>query len=237
MNFVILDQANIKLRHAIVYGIHGFEPLHKTLNDVWMPDVKRNQLPTVLAGLAPVRSLVNIGTGVANVVTIPVREYKKDGRIVRSVQKGAYQFGKQTASELARFGAKMAIGTQNLLSGAEGLLSPSAASHSPSNRYLSTSPNSWDSTDPDAEERERRAFSAYADQPLGVLSGLRSARRHLEHDLLTARDALIAVQGEVLESERLKARLSKMQLERELLEAKVAALEGGRPLARRRSRP
>lgn len=200
MNFVILDQANIKLRHAIVYGIHGFEPLHKTLNDVWMPDVKRNQLPTVLAGLAPVRSLVNIGTGVANVVTIPVREYKKDGRIVRSVQKGAYQFGKQTASELARFGAKMAIGTQNLLSGAEGLLSPSAASHSPSNRYLSTSPNSWDSTDPDAEERERRAFSAYADQPLGVLSGLRSARRHLEHDLLTARDALIAVQGEVLES-------------------------------------
>lgn len=44
-------------------------------------------------------------------------------------------------------------------------------------------------------------------------------------------------EGEVLESERLKARLSKMQLERELLEAKVAALEGGRPLARRRSRP
>jgi autophagy-related protein 2 len=33
-----------------------------------------------------------------------------------------------------------------------------------------------------------------------VLAGLKSARRYLEHDLLTARDALIAVQGEVLES-------------------------------------
>lgn len=32
-------------------------------------------------------------------------------------------------------------------------------------------------------------------------------------------------------------RLGEMLLERELLEAKVAALEGGRPLARRRSRP
>jgi transposase-like protein len=42
--------------------------------------------------------------------------------------------------------------------------------------------------------------------------------------------------GEALESERLKARLGEMLLERELLEAKVAALEGGRPLARRRSR-
>ena len=193
MNFVILDQANIQLRHAIVYGIRGFEPLHKTLNDVWMPDVKRNQLPTILAGLAPVRSLVNIGTGVRDVVAIPIREYKKDGRIVRSVQKGAFHFGRTTASELARLGAKVAIGTQNLLSGAEGLLAP------PNQRV----PHSSDrpaSSDPNDEDREPRAFSAYADQPLGVLSGLRSARRYLEHDLLTARDALIAVQGEVLES-------------------------------------
>ena len=46
-------------------------------------------------------------------------------------------------------------------------------------------------------------------------------------------------EGEALESERLKARLGEMLLERELLEAKIAALEarGSGPLARRRSRP
>jgi transposase len=43
--------------------------------------------------------------------------------------------------------------------------------------------------------------------------------------------------GEGLESERLKAKLGEMLLERELLEAKIAALEAHRPLARRRSRP
>ena len=44
--------------------------------------------------------------------------------------------------------------------------------------------------------------------------------------------------SEALESERLKARLGEMLLERELLEAKIAALEarGPGPLARRRSR-
>ena len=42
--------------------------------------------------------------------------------------------------------------------------------------------------------------------------------------------------GEALESERLKARLGEMLLERELLEAKIALLESGRPLAQRRSR-
>ena len=194
MNFVILDQANIRLRHAIVYGIRGFEPLHKTLNDVWMPDVKRNQLPTILTGLAPIRSLANIGTGVRDVVAIPIKEYKKDGRIVRSVQKGAFQFGKTTASELARLGAKVAMGTQNILSGAEGLLGP-PSSQAPSDRAKNLTSDADDD-----EDRENRAYSAYADQPLGVLAGLKSARRYLEHDLLTARDALIAVQGEILES-------------------------------------
>jgi transposase len=42
--------------------------------------------------------------------------------------------------------------------------------------------------------------------------------------------------GEEFESERLKARLGGMLLERELLEAKIAILEDGRPLVRRRSR-
>jgi hypothetical protein len=45
--------------------------------------------------------------------------------------------------------------------------------------------------------------------------------------------------GEGLQSERLKAKLGEMLLERELLEAKIAALEARAPgpLARRRSRP
>ncbi len=42
--------------------------------------------------------------------------------------------------------------------------------------------------------------------------------------------------GDDLESERLKAKLGEMLRERELLEAKIAALEANRPLARRRSR-
>ena len=196
MNFVVLDTANIRLQHAIIYGIRGFDPLHKTLNDVWMPDVTRNQLPTILAGLAPVRSLVNIGTGVRDVVAIPIREYQKDGRIVRSIQKGAFRFGKTTVSEFARLGAKVAIGTQNLLTGAEGLLSPSGTSSSRRRQ----NEEGWHDLDVDERASEQHAVSAYSNQPLGIFSGLRHARRHLEHDLLTAKDALIAVQGEVLES-------------------------------------
>ncbi len=57
---------------------------------------------------------------------------------------------------------------------------------------------------------------------------------------LAAGEASLAARradGEALEGDRLKARLGEMLLERELLEAKIAALEANRPLAPRRRRP
>lgn len=66
-----------------------------------------------------------------------------------------------------------------------------------------------------------------------TLSGWRDA-------FLAAGEASLAtrpIDGEELESERLKARLGEMLLKQELMEAKIAALEGGRPLVRRRPRP
>lgn len=181
-NFVILDRAAIKLKHVIVYGVKGFDALHPTLSDIWTPDVIKNQLPGVLAGLAPLRSFVSLGAGVRDIVAIPVREYKKDGRLVRSVQKGAFHFAKTTTAELARLGAKIAVGTQTVLTGFEETLSRAHASV-------------------EGDEREdRRLVSNYADQPLGVLQGIVSGRRQLERDLLTAKDAFIAVQGEMVDA-------------------------------------
>jgi transposase len=59
---------------------------------------------------------------------------------------------------------------------------------------------------------------------------------------LTAGEASLStrpIDADALESGRLKAKLGEMLIERELLEAKIAALEarGPGPLARRRSRP
>ena len=71
---------------------------------------------------------------------------------------------------------------------------------------------------------------------LGVTAATLSSWRDA---FLAAGEASLATRlatGEVLETERLKARLGEMLLERELLEAKIARLESGRPLAQRRSR-
>ena len=72
---------------------------------------------------------------------------------------------------------------------------------------------------------------------LGVTAAALSAWRDA---FLAAGEAALATRpgtGEELESERLKGRLGEALIERDLLREKVAALEAGRPLARRRPRP
>lgn len=192
MNFFVLDAADMVLRHVIIYGVSGFDKLGHTLNDIWMPDIKRNQLPSVLAGLAPIRSLVNVGGGVRDLVVVPMREYRKDGRIVRSIQKGALSFAKTTSNELVKLGAKLAIGTQTVLQGAEDILNAPHAPAAPVETELD-------------DEEEGKKISLYADQPIGVVQGLRGAFSGLERDLLLARDAVVAVPGEVVESGSAKA--------------------------------
>lgn len=224
MNFFVLDNADMVLRHVIIYGISGFDKLGQTLNDIWMPDVKRNQLPGVLAGLAPIRSLVNVGGGVKDLVVVPMREYQKDGRIVRSIQRGAISFAKTTSNELVKLGAKLAIGTQTVLQGAEDLLvAPNAAAHpsSAASTAAGTATAATDLASPATsaaaaaaaalndddliEEEEAKRISLYADQPVGVVQGLRGAFTGLERDLLLARDAIVAVPGEVVDSGSAKA--------------------------------
>jgi autophagy-related protein 2 len=188
MNFIVLEESRMVLRHVIIYGISGFDRLGKTLNDLWMPDVKNTQLPGVIAGLAPVRSLVNIGSGFKDLVEIPLREYQKDGRVFRSISKGAAAFARTTGTEIVKLGAKLAVGTQYALQGAEEMLTEPRQPD-----------GAWEDDDLDAEEKKQ--ISLYADQPPSVLQGVRGGYRSLLRDVNLARDAIIAVPGEVMQSQ------------------------------------
>ncbi|KAI9823549.1 MAG: autophagy- protein 2 [Phylliscum demangeonii] len=212
MNLFILDQADMVLRHVIIYGVSGFDKLSRTLNDIWMPDIKTTQLPGVLAGLAPVRSIVNVGGGLRGLVVVPLQEYRRDGRLVRGLQKGAVAFARTTTSELVKLGTKVAIRTQTALQGAEEFLNRpgrgggrgrgSAGFGDPADDYGhdGRDDDDDDDDDNDNEGEAKKTISLYANPPIGVMQGLRGALGSLERDLLTARDAIVAMPGEMLDS-------------------------------------
>ncbi|KAK6496551.1 autophagy- protein 2 [Arthrobotrys musiformis] len=190
MNFFILEEADMELRHVALNGVSGFERLGKDLNNIWMPDIKQNQLGGVVAGVAPFRSLVNIGTGVRDLVKVPIMEYRKDGRLVRSIKKGTQHFVKTSGSEVARLGAKIAIGTQTFLERTEEFLVGDAAQQ---RQYA----HLRDGTSGEEDgEGSAAAFSPYADQPLGVYNGLVQAKRGLTRNLNEAKEAIMRVPSE-----------------------------------------
>ncbi|KAJ4302372.1 autophagy- protein 2 [Collariella sp. IMI 366227] len=209
MNFFMLEETRLVLRRLILYGVPGPEELGKRIKAVWKGDVMSHQLPTVLSGLASVRSLVTAGTGFRHLIEIPIREYRKDGRLIRSIKKGVTAFSKTTGTEVVKLGAKLALGTQNALQGAENFLVPGQAGGGEGSSSAAPLPptpglEDWDTSpyldDPDSDPKQRK-ISLYADQPLGIAQGVRGAYACLARDLAVARDAIIAVPAEIMESQ------------------------------------
>ncbi|KAG6837307.1 hypothetical protein H0H93_011909 [Arthromyces matolae] len=199
MNFFHFDGAEMTLRHITVAGVTGWATLGELLNDLWTPDVKATQLVEVISGVAPIRSAVNVGSGVADLVLLPIAQYKKDGRIVRGVQKGATAFVKSTAIEAIKLGARLATGTQVILEQAEGVLGGQF------NRPITTETISVgvedDFTELNNAENDEPTdmISRYAEQPADIQEGVRSAYRSLRRNFHSAAQTILAVPMEVYE--------------------------------------
>ena len=196
MNFFHFDGAEMTLRHITLNGILGWPRMFDLLNDLWTPDVKATQLVEVISGVAPIRSVVNVGSGVADLILLPIEQYKKDGRVVRGVQKGAEAFMRSTATEFVRLGARLATGTQVILEQAEDALGGRSSNSITAEAMFSpiTEDRPLDRHDGDGP-----LFSRYAEQPADLRQGMQSAYTSLRSNLSSAAQTILAVPMEVYE--------------------------------------
>jgi len=197
MNFFTLEEAEILLRRITLYGISGYPRLFQKLNDIWMPDIRGNQLLDVLGGINYVRPFANIGGGVRDLILVPVKEYRRDGRLLQGTGKGVVTFGKTLTNEIVKVGAKMAVGAQKGLEWGEGLIEGKVAATS------SREGVRFDDEDFDDEmESDPRVvtLSPYADQPANIKQGIRRAIESLVRNAKSASETVIAIPQEVAES-------------------------------------
>jgi autophagy-related protein 2 len=180
------------------FQITGWPRFFDMLNDLWTPDVKATQLVDVISGVSPIRSVVNVGSGVADLVLLPIAQYKKDGRIVRGVQKGTTAFVKSTAMEAIKLGTRLATGTQVILEQAEHVLG-GQFKDSITAETLQDSDDSMGRELGSDEEDTVDLFSKYAEQPMDVKEGVQSAYKSLQRNLNSAAQTILAVPMEVYE--------------------------------------
>lgn len=182
---------------------------------MWTPDVKANQLADVISGVSPIRSLVNVGSGVADLVLLPIAQYRKDGRLVRGVQKGTAAFMRSTGMEAIKIGARLAAGTQVILEQAEGVLGSGSGTAGQGGRSQFdhdimaesiASPTGFGLEDPSGSEGTEDGgmddphwISKYADQPDSVGQGLQTAYKSMARNLNSAAQIILAVPMEVYE--------------------------------------
>lgn len=204
MNFFHFEGSEMVLRHVTLRGINGWARLFDTLNDIWTPDVKANQLADFLSGLGPIRSLVNVGAGLADLVLLPIEQYHKDGRVLRGVQRGAAGFAKTTALEAVKLGARLATGTQVILEQAEHILGGERMEESITASAIG--PESGQSFQSLSEsvmvERMSRSgsVSRYAQQPLDMRDALAQAYSGLTDHLTSAAQTILAIPMDVFDA-------------------------------------
>ncbi|KAF9283325.1 autophagy- protein 2 [Mortierella alpina] len=132
MNFFHLDAAEMTLQAVQLHGISGFAKLGQDLVAAWLPHIRSTQVPHMVSGLTPIRSLVNLGSGIADLVLLPIEQYKRDGHIIRGLQKGGQAFTRATTLEALKIGTRLAVGTQVLLEHADEIFGSGAAAGSSS---------------------------------------------------------------------------------------------------------
>lgn len=222
MNFFILDGANILLKSAVLYGVNGFDELGEKLKNVWTPDITSKQLGGVLEGISPIKSFMTFGSGVKTLAAILQSEYKQDGHIGKSLQKGGAVFLKTTTGEFINLSVKLASGTQALLETTEELLGgkgtggrlPAVVSRDQpldidtflqedqlvGGSYPKIRGHAPAAVVIDAStmvDSGPKIVSLYADQPLDIHRGLEEAYSSLEKHMHIAYDAVWRAQGEI----------------------------------------
>nr|XP_050867799.1 autophagy-related protein 2 homolog A isoform X1 [Vespula vulgaris] len=106
------------------HGLLGFDKLVTFLLSEWLQDIKKNQLPSLLGGVGPMHSLVQLFQGIRDLFWLPIEQYQKDGRIVRGLQRGANSFTTSTAMAALELTSRLVYAIQSTAETAYDMVSP-----------------------------------------------------------------------------------------------------------------
>lgn len=130
-----LNCSELKLKRLCCrHGLLGVDKVIQYAVTEWLTDIRKNQLPGILGGVGPMHSVVQLFHGVRDLFWLPIEQYRKDGRIIRGLQRGAASFGTSTASAALELSNRLVQAIQATAETVYDILSPTP----PLNRYAIT---------------------------------------------------------------------------------------------------
>uniref|UniRef100_A0A6Q2ZEL9 Autophagy related 2A n=1 Tax=Esox lucius TaxID=8010 RepID=A0A6Q2ZEL9_ESOLU len=128
-----LNCSELKLKRLCCrHGLLGVDKVIQYAVTEWLTDIRKNQLPGILGGVGPMHSVVQLFHGVRDLFWMPIEQYRRDGRIIRGLQRGAASFGTSTASAALELSNRLVQAIQATAETVYDILSPTP----PLNRYI-----------------------------------------------------------------------------------------------------
>jgi ATG2/VPS13, C terminal domain len=192
INVLETSSSGAELPAVAVGGMAGWQRAFDAVRSRWssalldMP--MSSALTSYLRSWRSVRPFVNIGSGVADLVALPIDQYRRDGRILRGAQRGAASFLHSLAAETIGVGARVATGTRRVLQNADD--------------YCVAGGGGGDDDD---GEQDRRAGNR---RPDSAAEGLRQGYESMRGELARTHHTLIAIPRRQYEAEGLGSALS-----------------------------
>eukprot|EP00122_Pirum_gemmata_P020461 Pgem_evm2s19129 len=124
VNLFSLEDTEINLCSLSLGGIHGFPHLASAVIEGWLPHIKSTQLANVLHGFAPLGSFFRVSEGVADLIFLPLEQYKKDQRVLRGLQKGGMSLARNVGVEAMSLSKYLSDTANVALRFADDILSP-----------------------------------------------------------------------------------------------------------------
>ncbi|XP_032089811.1 autophagy-related protein 2 homolog A isoform X3 [Thamnophis elegans] len=122
-----LNCSELKLKRLCCrHGLLGVEKVVSYALTEWLMDIRKNQLPGILGGVGPMHSFVQLFHGLRDLFWLPIEQYRKDGRIIRGLQRGAASFGTSTASAALELSNRLVQAIQATAETVYDILSPTA---------------------------------------------------------------------------------------------------------------
>ncbi|CAM0913916.1 unnamed protein product [Alopecurus aequalis] len=172
LNILPWKGIDLKLKNVSAMGVYGWNSICETVAAEWLEDISKNQVHKLLKGLPPIKSLVAVGSGTKKLVSLPIKSYKKDRKLLKGMQRGAVAFVRSVSIEAVGLGVHLAAGAHDILLKTE--------------RALTAAP-------PPSTSREAKKpkDNIRANQPDGAHQGLKQAYESLTDGLGRTASALI----------------------------------------------
>ncbi|XP_058191622.1 autophagy-related protein 2 isoform X1 [Rhododendron vialii] len=170
VNLVPWKGVELQLKHVHAVGVYGWGSVCETIIGEWLEDISQNQVHKLLRGLPPIKSLVAVGSGAAKLVSLPVKNYKKDHRLVKGMQRGTIAFLRSISVEAVGLGVHLAAGAHDILLQAEYILK---------------------STPPSVPLQSRTKTNVRSNQPKNAKQGIRQAYESISDGLGKSASALV----------------------------------------------